>query len=355
MDIYAVIMAGGVGSRFWPRSKKKKPKQLIRIFGENTMIQDTALRLENIVKPENIFIITNVVQKERVEEQLPHIPKENVIAEPFGRNTAPAIALAAKIIEKRNPEAVMLTFPADHLITNVKEFHKTLQKAINFAATSDGLVTIGIQPTHPETGYGYIQFDESEIGNGIYNVMNFAEKPNFKTATRFLKSGDFLWNSGMFIWRVDSILSEIKKYLPDLCDGLTALEPVIGKKKFDSVLETVYGKIRSVSIDYGVMEKSKKVFLVKSAFGWSDVGSWEAVYNLSEKDKNENAAIGDVYTKDVKGSYIFSPKKFSAVIGVENLIVINTENALLVCKRENAQDVKDVVEYLKLNERKELL
>ena len=355
MKLYAVIMAGGIGSRFWPRSKKRKPKQLLRIFGENTMIQDTVNRLVGLVPKKNIIIITNEVQKVRLMEQLPKIPEENIIAEPFGKNTAAAIGLASVLVNKLDEDSVMLTFPADHLIADVEGFQETLKNAAKFAYQSKGLGTIGITPTHPETGYGYIQFDENSIDEGIYKVINFAEKPNIRTAKRFLKTGDFLWNSGMFIWHVSAILREIENHLPDLHKGIKTIEKSIGTEKFPSVLKKVYGQLKSISIDYGVMEKSKDVFLTKGDFGWNDVGSWEAVYQLSEKDANENALIGDVYSMESQDNYVFSPQKFTAVIGASNMIIINTKDALLVCNRKNSQDVKSIVEYLKMNNNEKLL
>ncbi|MFA7228530.1 MAG: mannose-1-phosphate guanylyltransferase, partial [Melioribacteraceae bacterium] len=275
MDLYAVIMAGGVGSRFWPRSKEKKPKQLIRIFGENTMIQDTVKRLEGLVDNDKIYVITNKIQKLRVKEQLPQIPEQNIVDEPFGKNTAACIGLAAAIIKKQNQNAVMITLPADHLIKDDAEFRKCLTTAALFADKSKGLVTIGITPTRPETGYGYIQFDENSVENNIYNVLTFAEKPNIETALRFLQAGDFLWNSGIFIWRVDTILEEMKKYLPDLSEGLEKIEEAVGTSDFERQLVQVYGQLKSISIDYGVMEKSDRVFLTKADFYWNDVGNWE--------------------------------------------------------------------------------
>jgi mannose-1-phosphate guanylyltransferase len=227
MKIYAVIMAGGVGSRFWPRSKEKSPKQLLKIFGNNSMIQDTVNRLNNIVDSENIFIITNKIQQPEIRKQLPKIPAENIIEEPFGRNTAACIGLASIIIKAKNEDAVMFVLPADHIIKNVEEFHKTLKDAAGFAYESKGLVTIGITPSRPETGYGYIQIDENEIKENIYKVYTFAEKPNYATAVRFLESGDFFWNSGMFIWRADSIIDEIKMYMPDLYDGLQEINTTL--------------------------------------------------------------------------------------------------------------------------------
>src|SRR3989339_108540 len=311
MELFAVIMAGGVGSRFWPRSKEKKPKQLIRIFGENTMIQDTVKRLEGLVANDHIFIVTNKVQKMRVKEQLPQIPEEN--------------------------------------------FRKCLSTAADFAYKTKGLVTIGITPNRPETGYGYIQFDEKGIDNNIYKVLTFAEKPNLATARRFIESGDFLWNAGIFIWRVDTILEEIKNFLPDLHEGLLEIESAIGTTDFEKQLVNVYGQLKSISIDYGVMEKAHNVYLTKADFYWNDVGSWEAVYEVAEKDEEGNALVGDVYTEKTFGSYVFSPKKFVATIGVENLIIIDTHEALLVCNRDNAQEVRQIVEYLKMNKRSELI
>ncbi|MBM4170945.1 MAG: mannose-1-phosphate guanylyltransferase [Ignavibacteria bacterium] len=355
MELFAVIMAGGVGSRFWPRSKEKKPKQLIRIFGNNTMIQDTVLRLEGLVKKENIFIITNKIQKIRVKEQLPNLPEKNIIDEPFGKNTAACIGLASILIHSKSKDAVTIILPSDHLIKDDEHFQKCLQTASEFAFNSQGLVTIGITPTRPETGYGYIQFDEEKVDESIYKVLTFAEKPNLSTARRFIESGDFLWNSGIFMWRVDVILDEIKKYLPDLYQGLLKIEENIDTPDFEKQLVQVYGQLKSISIDYGIMEKSDKVFLTKADFYWNDVGNWEAVYDISEKDEEGNALIGDVYAENTFGSYIFSPRKFTAAIGVQNLIIINTNEALLICERNNAQDVRNVVDHLKMNKRTELI
>lgn len=355
MEIFVIIMAGGVGSRFWPRSKEKKPKQLIRIFGENTMIQDTVKRLDGLVDKKNIYVITNRIQKLRVKEQLPDIPEQNIIDEPFGKNTAACIGLASVLIKQKNPEAVTIVLPSDHLIKNENEFQKCLLTAANFAYKSKGLVTIGIKPTRPETGYGYIQFDETEIENNIHKVLTFAEKPNLSTAIRFIESGDFLWNSGMFIWRVDTILNEIKKYLPELYEGLEKIESFINSDDFETQLTQVYGQLKSISIDYGVMEKANNVYVIKADFYWNDVGSWEAVYEVSDKNEDGNVIIGDVYSEKTYNSYIFSPRKFTAVIGAENLIIINTNDALLICNRNYAQDVRQVVDYLKMHNRTDLI
>ncbi|MCX7876184.1 MAG: sugar phosphate nucleotidyltransferase [Melioribacteraceae bacterium] len=355
MEIFAVIMAGGVGSRFWPRSKEKKPKQLIKIFGENTMIQDTVKRLDGLVDNKNIFVITNKIQKPTVIEQLPQLPKENIIDEPFGKNTAACIGLASILIKKKNPEAVIITLPSDHLIKDDELFRDCLKNACDFANSSHGLLTIGIKPTRPETGYGYIQFDENEVSNNIYKVLTFAEKPNLTTAINFIEAGDFLWNSGIFIWRVDAILNAIRKFLPDLYDGLNYLENKIDTNDFEKELINVYGQLKSISIDYGVMEKADNVYLTKAEFYWNDVGSWEAVYEIANKNDDGNAIVGDVYTEHTFNSYIFSQNKFVATIGVEDLIVINTDDALLICRRDKAQEVRQIVEYLKMNKRTNLL
>ncbi|MFH0734415.1 MAG: mannose-1-phosphate guanylyltransferase [bacterium] len=355
MELYVCIMAGGVGSRFWPRSKQRRPKQLIQIFGHHSMIKDTVNRLEGLVPNERIFIVTNKVQKTKVMEELPFIPEANIIDEPFGKNTAACIGLASIIIAKKNKNAVILTLPADHLIKEKELFQNTLIKAAEFANKGEGLLTIGIKPTKPETGYGYIQIEEELIENDVHKVLTFAEKPNVSTAERFIESGDFLWNSGMFIWRVDAILNEIKFLMPELYSGLQEISKSIDDEEYEKVLPAVYGKLKSISIDYGIMERSKNVYLIKGNFSWNDVGSWEAVYELSEKDNFANAKTGEVYLESTTGSFIYNPKKFTAVVGVKDLIIIETDDALLICNRKNAQDVKNVVDYLKMSNKTDLI
>lgn len=349
MNLFAVIMAGGIGARFWPRSKKKSPKQLLKIIGENTMIQETYSRINGLVPNENILIVTNETQKPGIMEQLPEIPIENIIVEPFGRNTAACIGLASVIIQKRSPDAVTFVMPADHIIKDKESFLNTLSIAAKFSSENNSLVTIGIQPTRPETGYGYIQIDEDSGKDNVYKVLTFAEKPNYSTAVDFIKSGDFFWNSGMFIWKIDAILNEMNLLMPDLYDGLVKIRDQINNPDFPNILSEIYGHLKSVSIDYGIMEKSDKVFLVKGDFSWSDVGSWEAVYELSNKDEDGNVKIGSVYTDMSHDSYIHSPDRLTAVIGLDNIIVINHNDALLICKRDKAQDVKNVIDYIKLN------
>jgi mannose-1-phosphate guanylyltransferase len=347
MNLYAVIMAGGVGSRFWPRSRERSPKQLLKILGEATMIQQTISRLESLIPNERIFIITNKLQSDEIKKQLPHIPVENIIEEPFGRNTAACIGVASLLIKTKDADSVTIVLPADHIIKEAEIFRNTLVQAAEYAYKSNGLVTIGIPPTRPETGYGYIQIDDQEVKTNLHKVFTFAEKPNYSTAVRFLESGDFLWNSGMFIWRVDSILDEIRIHMHDLFFELENLKPHCFKESFNEALYNAYGQLRSISIDYGIMEKSKQVFLIKGNFSWSDVGSWEEVYQLSDKNENGNSFVGEVFAEMTNDSYIYSPDKFTAVIGLDNIIVINTDDALLVCRRDQSQEVKKVYDYLK--------
>lgn len=355
MKIYAVIMAGGVGSRFWPRSKKKLPKQLLKIFGDRTMIQSTVDRLSGMIENENIYVITNQLQRDEVLKQLDGIPSENIIDEPFGRNTAACIGLASVIINKKDPDAVTVVLPADHIIREKDKFIETIENAAKFAFQSKGLVTIGINPTRPETGYGYIQINDKEVSNNIHKVYTFAEKPNYATALRFLESGDFLWNSGMFIWRVDTILDEIKNLMPDLYEGLIRIQNHISEPNFREELINVYGQLKKISIDYGIMEKSSKVFLTKGMFTWSDVGSWEEVYQLADKNESGNALVGKVFTDMVTDSYVYSPDKMTAVIGLDNIIVINHDDTVLICRRDKAQNVKEIVDFLKINKMDEYL
>jgi len=352
-NVYAVIMAGGVGSRFWPRSREKSPKQLLEIIDKGTMIQQTVKRISNLIEPKNILIVTNKIQKPLVTKQLPQIPPENIIMEPLARNTAPCIELAALFIRRMDPEAVMVILPSDHIMQNEEEFRRILRLATWVAYESGKLITVGIQPTRPETGYGYIQVIDEDNGTnpyferGVYKVKTFAEKPNLATAQQFLQSGDFLWNSGMFVWRVDAIMREIERLLPELYQEFMNVDEAIGSDSYDQAVETAYRIIRSISIDYGVMEKAKDVYVIKGNFGWSDVGSWDEVYRISGKDEHGNSITGKTYLHNTKNTLIHSGNKFVATVGVDNLIIIATDDAVLVCKQGQSQEVKEVVDYLR--------
>ncbi|MDA0987440.1 MAG: mannose-1-phosphate guanylyltransferase [Bacteroidetes bacterium] len=359
ISVFGVIMAGGVGSRFWPRSREKNPKQLISILGNETMIQQTFNRLKKIIPNRNNFIITNKLQRSQIIKQLPEVPQENIISEPIGRNTAPCIGLAALFIHRLNPEGVMVVVPADHIIKDVDEFNTVIESAVDVASKTSALVTIGIKPNRPDTGYGYIQFDEKVVKtknhHTSYKVKAFAEKPNIETAQKFLESGEFLWNSGMFVWRCDAILNEIKKSLPELYNFLDSLKDSIGTNLMDSKISDIYSKIKSISIDHGVMEKSENVLVFKGNFGWNDVGSWDEVVRLSEKDENGNTVQGNIVMIDTKNSFLYSSNKIIATVGVEDLIVINTDDAILICKKNESQNVKKIVDHLRIKQMNEYL
>jgi mannose-1-phosphate guanylyltransferase len=360
-NVYAVIMAGGVGSRFWPRSRERSPKQLLEIVGKGTMIQNTIRRISGLIDPKHILVVTNKIQKPLIAKQLPELPQENIIIEPLGRNTAPCIGLASLFIRRADPEAVMVVLPADHLMQDEEEFRRVLRLAIWVAYESKSLITVGIQPTRPETGYGYIQvIDEARPSNpyfakGVYNVKTFAEKPNPETAERFLRSGDFLWNSGMFIWRVDTIMHQIQQLLPELHTELEKIDRAIGTEAYDHELETAYRIIRGISIDYGVMEKARDVFVLRGNFGWSDVGSWDEVRRLSGNDEHGNSVSGKAFLLGTNNTMIHAGEKFVAAVGVEDLIIISTDDAILVCRQGKSQDVKEVVDFLRRKQYNEYL
>ena len=354
MKSYAIVMAGGVGARFWPYGTSKLPKQFLPIANSNeTMLQLTIKRLKDIVPIEQVFVITNKQYIDLVKKQLPRIPKENIIGEPVGRNTAPCIGLASTLLKRFDEKAKMFVIPADHIIENVDEFTKAVNSGLKFVENNDAIVTLGIVPTHPETGYGYIQFiedafytaEDSDIS--IYRVKTFAEKPTLDVAKIFLESGDFLWNSGMFIFRADTMLKQMKELLPDLHHALMKIEESIHTSKYQQVLEQVFAEIKSISIDYGIMEKAKNVFVIPADLKWSDLGSWDEVYRLRTKDKNNNAVIGDSLIKDSHNNLIMSTKGFVGVIGADDLIIINTKDGLLICKKNRSQEVKEIVDYLK--------
>lgn len=357
MNSYAIIMAGGVGARFWPYGTNKLPKQFLPVTNSaDTMLQLTVKRIKELIPLERIFISTNSQYISEVKKQVPKIPSENIIGEPVGRNTAPCIGLASIMLRQFDEKAKMFVTPADHLIEDLDEFHRVINAGLEFVEKRDAIVTLGIVPTHPETGYGYIQFiedavftiGEDEKNNvSIFKVKTFAEKPNYESAKVFLESGDFLWNSGMFLFRSDVILGEMQKSLPDLYHALGKIEKSIHTNKFQATLDQVFAEIKGISIDYGVMEKSKKVYVIKANFKWSDLGSWDEVFRIKTKDKNNNVLIGDSYSKDSKNNLVMSPKGFIGLIGVEDMIIINTKEGLLICRKERSQEVKEIVDYLK--------
>ncbi|PSQ97970.1 MAG: mannose-1-phosphate guanylyltransferase [Bacteroidetes bacterium SW_9_63_38] len=345
---YAVIMAGGIGTRFWPASRKEKPKQFLDVFGDGTLIQNTVARLQGIIPPERCLIVTHDRYVEQTQKQLPAVPEENILAEPISRNTAPCIAYAAAVLADRDPDATMVVLPADHVIGNVQAFHDTLEVALDTAQKPDALVTIGIEPTYPATGYGYIQYDGDENDNGslqAHPVRTFAEKPDESTAERFIDSGDFLWNSGMFIWRADTILNQVETHLPDAHKAFAPVREA-GDDVAPDTLEEAFKTSPRISIDYGVMEQAEAVFVVPGSFDWNDVGDWRAVYDLSEKNDHGNVIEGDVIMQDSSRCYVQSDDRLIVLVGMHDSVVVDTDDAVLVCNRESAQQVKQVVEYL---------
>lgn len=360
MNNYAVIMAGGIGTRFWPKGTAKVPKQFLRIANDSeTLIQQAYKRLEGVIRDDRIYVVTNVNYKNEVKKQLPKIPEENIICEPIGRNTAPCIGLACLFISNFEPKGNVLVVAADHLIADVEEFHKVINAGLSFVNDKGGIVTLGIHPTKPETGYGYIQYDsdrfsevefrttKGEASAKVYKVKTFAEKPNLEVAKAFLESGDFLWNSGMFIFRTDTMMEEFSVYMPELRESLDRLSQKLLGNDFYKQLEAEYSKLKSISIDYGVMEKSSNVHIIRSDFGWNDVGAWDEVYNIKEKDADGNVKQGRVLTIDTKNCLVINDQKMVAAVGVEDLLIINTDNGLLICRRGEAQSVKEVVDYLR--------
>lgn len=348
--MYALIMAGGSGTRFWPRSREDRSKQFLNIFGKQSLIQSTVSRFTSFISEDRVYIVARKDQAGEIANHVPEIPEDHVILEPEGKNTAPCICLGTLIIADKDPDAVVIASPADHLIQKEANFRKVIKAAGQIAEDTNGLVTIGIPPNRPATGYGYIQIaDHFRKIQSVdsFKVRTFAEKPNFATAERFLKSGDFFWNSGIFIFKASVFLQAVEEYLPELFDSLKEVIGFLGEPDFDKVLQKVYCQIRSISIDYGIMEKAKNVYVVKGNFDWSDLGSWEQVYKMSVKDGNGNAVSGDAVVLDTRNSYVHASDGFVAVLGLEDVIVVQEAGVTLVCQRSRAEEVKRIVERLK--------
>ncbi len=352
--ICAVIMAGGKGERFWPKSRSSCPKQFLSLTSDGeTMIQKTVNRLRPLVKPEDVFIVTNAAYTDLVIDQLPEIPRENILAEPCARNTAPCIAFAASVIKQRDEDAVMLVLPSDHLIGYEDIYISTLKKAIKAANSGNNLITIGITPTYPETGYGYINFG-AESGD-VYEVERFVEKPDLKTAKSYLSSGKYLWNSGMFVWKVSTILAEMERFMPDIYAGAERIGQAWNTPEFTDVLVKEFYSFRSESVDFGIMEKADSIFTIPGSFGWDDVGSWLAVERINETDIDGNYLSGDVISIGSKHTTVCGRDKLIAAVGLEDIIIVDTDDALMVCSKKNTQDVKKVIAELRERRREELI
>jgi mannose-1-phosphate guanylyltransferase len=343
---YAVVLAGGSGTRFWPLSRRSRPKQLLPILGGRSMVRRTVERLFPLLEPAQVFVVTAREHAEAVREDLDLLPPENIIDEPAGRDTAAAVGLAAAFLEWRDPEAVFATLPADHDIHPPDEFHRSLREARE-AALAGALVTLGVRPRRPATGYGYLHRGARE-GNG-FRVRRFCEKPDPETARGFVAAGDYYWNSGMFVWSARAILAEIDRHLPALSAGLREVREVFGTSRLPEVLERVYAGLPRISIDYGVMEKAERVVMLEAGFEWDDVGSWAAALGRRPKDAAGNALEGACVAAETKGSLVLSsdPRHLVAVLGLEGFVVVHTPDATLVCPKDRSDELKTLIEEIR--------
>jgi mannose-1-phosphate guanylyltransferase len=353
--MYILILAGGVGTRLWPHSRSELPKQLLPLTGDKTMVQTTVDRIRPIVPAENIFFATNQEYGQIIAEQIPDVPRQNILAEPSAKNTAPCIGLAALHMQRLDPNAVMVSLHADHHIIDEEGFRQALLAAEE-VAQEGYLVTLGIKPDQPETGYGYVERGEV-LGTyndySVYRVNRFLEKPDLETAESFVSSGKHYWNSGIFIWKLSTLMAAFELHTPKLFRQFSEIDQAIGT---GDPIAPAWEEIDPVSIDVGIMEQAEKVAVIPTDFGWNDVGSWAAIYDVAEQDDNRNVLRGDnIVVVDTKGSYIRGHDRFIAVVGLDDVIVVQTEDALLVCARDKAQDVKEVVKWLQAQERDDLL
>lgn len=346
-SIYALILAGGSGERFWPLSRRSRPKQLLRLVSKNALLEDTVARLEGWIPRERILILTNVEQEKSVRELLKDFPKENIVAEPAKRDTAAAIALGVGWVALRDHFATMIVLPADHVIGNRDTYRETMEVAANAAQETGSLVTVGIKPTWACPGFGYIeqgaavQLRDGPTSPAVNRVIRFREKPNVDLAESFLRKGNFRWNAGMFVWSVPTVLSEFNRHSPELADFISRLR---APKEFDKVLKASFSKLPRVSFDYAIMEKADRVLVVEASFDWDDVGSWSAVAKYFQADEHGNAARGAVTAVDSTNNIVFDQTGTTiALLGVHNLIIVRTGDALLVCHRHQAERIKDLI------------
>jgi mannose-1-phosphate guanylyltransferase len=348
---YVAIMAGGIGSRFWPKSRTAYPKQFLDILNTGkSLIQWTFERYTTLIPVENIFIITSEEYKEIVAEQLPSVPIENIVAEPSRKNTAPCVAYIAFKLLQKDPEAALIIAPSDHMILDVEGFKKIASAALDFVSKHSSFLTLGIQPTHPNTGYGYIQYDDANAKEeNIFKVKTFTEKPNLEIAKSFLTSGDFLWNAGIFVWKAKDVVDAFEKYQPEmfeLFDGEKANFNTAAEKE---AIERIYPLCTNVSIDFAIMEKAENVYVIPSSFGWSDLGTWNSAYDNLEKDAMGNAlATDNVVVIDAKECMVSAPAdKLLLLQGLEDFIIIDTKDVLMICKKEKEQTIKEYVAEVK--------
>jgi mannose-1-phosphate guanylyltransferase len=348
--MYSVVMAGGSGTRFWPASRQARPKQLLALTSRRSLLQQTVDRMTPITPPERVLVVTGADHADAVAEQLPQVPADQVIAEPMARNTAAAAGLAAAWVAKRDPAAVCLVLPADHLITDETLFLDTLRRAAGAARAEDCLVTLGLTPRYSATGFGYIEAGDmlSQDEPPVFSVKAFHEKPDLATAQAYLDSGRYMWNSGMFAWRAEVLLSEIKRYIPELAEGLAELAPDLGTERQAEALARVYPGLPKISVDNGVLEKSGSIRVVKADFGWSDVGSWDAMAELWQADPAGNACQeGQMLAIDANDNLVAAGPRLTALLGVQGLVAVVTDDVLLILPRKRCQDVRQVIDELK--------
>ena len=344
-----VIIAGGRGERFWPKSRAGKPKQFTDLTGKGSMLFLTYQRVAKMVDPERIFVVTGQEYREITRQNLPDLPEQNIIVEPEGRNTAPCIGLTAVILEHRFPGATMVVVPADHLIKEDDLFVNTLKRAVELAGKTGGLVTLGIRPTRPETGYGYLRTgEEVPLGQGetAYKVSSFVEKPDVQKAERFLSEGGYLWNAGIFIWQVPVILGAFKTHLPDIYEGLLKIGSSLGTPEYTQVLTGVYPSLQKISVDFGIMEKVDQVYTVPGEFSWDDVGSWRALERVFGTDTNGNVLLGNILALDSTNCIIETCGRMVAAIGLEDLVVVETEDITFICPKDKTDRVRELLASL---------
>lgn len=361
LSVHAVILAGGRGTRFWPRSRTRTPKQLLNITGKTTMLQQTVERLRPLIPPDHLWTVTNIEQAVSLKKQLPAPSRKRVLTEPLGRNTTAAIALAAvHVRHAAKGDALLAVLPADHYIAQPERYRQIVASALQVAQDPGRMVVLGIPPTRPDTGFGYVERGKTQLGVGgsqVFPVRRFTEKPELSFAREYLASGNYFWNAGMFFWRVSTFLEGLKSFLPKTYEAIEALAAHIGKHSYTSQLRKIYPKLQNISVDYAILEKAAgaskgaaderaNVFVIPAEVGWSDIGSWAAVYELLATHSAENIFAGPGQTLDAEGNFLWSPGKFIAAIGIRDLVVVETPDALLICPRERAQDVSKMVKSL---------
>ena len=368
IDFRPVILAGGSGTRFWPRSRRARAKQVLALDGERSMIQQTVERLKPLATAAKTWVITNEYLAGEIADQLKGVPAAQIVQEPVARNTAPACGLAAFLIEKQNPEAVLGIFPSDHVIADEPRFLKALQKGIAVAAAGENIVVLGIEPTRAETGYGYIETGDTPRDDDALHVRRFIEKPNQNRAEEFLAAGNYYWNSGMFLWSARTLANAVREHLPETAPLLETIAAAYGTPQFDEVFQAVYPKCENISVDYAVLEPrsakgehSSHLYCIPAEFSWNDLGSWASLYEYQLETRLRGDGDGNVADTegllaiDAGNNYVYSPRKFVALVGVENLVIVDTEDALLIAHRDHSQDVGKIVKELDTSGRDELI